>query len=184
MHVEQGWQESKGKKKPGCSFLGEKRGSYPSPRNYNCCLCSLQSHSPKRIEAKTKQGEPHGCPQVRHPLAKSLRAATTDDKQCHLTALDIAGPRSRPSISCLSPDFTLSSTGQEKEQCRSRWSCRQIFPEHEAAYGPPQRELNGEPEGVASFPSSAAMLLRNLGQIASFPRSPLPPVISSTRMAL
>ena len=158
--MEQGRQERKGKKRPGCSFHGGESGFYPRPRNYNCSLCSLQSCSPKSIEAKTKQGEPHGCPQVGHPLAKSLRAATTDDKQCHLTALDIDGPWARSSISCLSPNFALSSTGQEKEQCRSRWSCRgnrQIFPEHEDTYGPLQQELNGMPEGVASFASSAVM---------------------------
>lgn len=163
---------------------GGERGSYPSPRNFNCCPYSLHSCSPKIIETKSNQGEPRGSPQVGHPLTKSLRAAPTFDKRCHLTALDVSGPRSRPSISYFSPSFAWPSTGQEKEQRRSRWSCRgsrQIFPEHEAAYGPPQQEMNGVPEGVASFASSAAMLLTDLGKIAFFPRSPFPPFILSIR---
>lgn len=58
------------------------------------------------------------------------------------------------------------------------------IPEHEDTYGPVQQELNGAPEGFASFASSAATLLQNLGQNTSFLRSSFTPCIFSTPMAL
>lgn len=102
-----------------------KRGSYSSPRNHNCCPSSLQGCSTKRInlrEARTYQGEHHGCPQVGQVLTKNFRAAISGDKHLHLTYLDIIGPKPRPSISYLSPDFVWPSTGQQKEQCRKKRS--------------------------------------------------------------
>lgn len=55
-----------------------KRGSYSSPRNHICCPSSLQDCSTKRInlrEARTYQGEHHGCPQVGQVQTKNFRAA-------------------------------------------------------------------------------------------------------------
>lgn len=129
----------------------------------------------KKDKAKTRQGEPHRRPQVEHSPAKSLRAATTADNRCHLTASATTRPRSRPSISGLSPSFAFSSSGQEKEQCGSRWSSRgnrQSFPEDGDPSGPLQQELREEPEGVPSG---------TLGQIPSFPGSPFPPLVLSAQ---
>lgn len=81
-------------------------------------------------------------------------------------------PRSRPRLCCLSPNFALPSTGQEKEQYRSRWSCRGnqgIFPEHEATYGPPQHELNEVPGEVASFLALLPCCSETLGKLLSAP---------------
>lgn len=148
--MERGQKERIGKKKPGCSFQGEKGGLTPVLETITAVSVLFRA-----VHQEGKRPKPSSKnPQVGHPPAKSLRAPTT--------TLDITRPRSRPSISCLSPDFSLFSTGQEKEQCGSRWRCRgkkQIFPEHEDTYGPLQQEPNGVPEGVASFARSAAMLL-------------------------